>query len=249
MNAGSLISLWRSDVTDTERPYLWSEEESFQYANEAYTTFVRLTGGVPDASSAVTSVPVVTGQAFSNLDPSVYKIKRAWRADGKELDIISNTDVPLVRTAGGGVKLLALDATVGPIEYAVMGVERLKIRWYPIPTTNETVKLSVHRLPLNKITTDADEFSDINEEYHRSLLLWMKALCYRKQDAETFDAAKAAEHEAMFYTLCDQVAYEMGNLRRKAYSGVRAAADRSEVEATLASTALGRRRTLGGPTQ
>jgi hypothetical protein len=54
--------------------------------------------------------------------------------------------------------------------------------------------------------------------------MWVKALAYGKQDAETFDRTKQKEFEQKFFGYCDQVQAEQRRARHKpravAYGGI-----------------------------
>lgn len=208
MNSTELYNLWRSDVVDTVKPYLWSETEGWAYLDAAYKRFVRLTGGVADYTSSVTEVPVVAGEAFADIDVSILRVLTATRmSDSRDVQIINEQDLNAVRSRDyGQVKILAMDSTTGPVNYMVHGLERGKVRWIQIPEVNDTIKLSVRRMPLVGIGEPDMELVDIPEEdHHLHLLDYMKHLCYGKQDADTYNPKLSAECGQRFGAYCDEV--------------------------------------------
>ena len=106
----------------------------------------------------------------------------------------------------------------------VIGEQRHVVRWTTTPVVDDTVQLSVYRLPLGTITRDAQEFTDVDEDHHIHFLDWMKHLAYKKQDAETFDRAKSDESAQAFLDYCEFVKAEHERYkhvnRTVAYGGI-----------------------------
>jgi hypothetical protein len=208
MTSSDLLTLFRSEMSDTAAPYLWSDEDVFGYMDDAQTMYCRKTDGILDASTdAVTKIAVVPGSDRIALHAKIKRIRALTREDtGRDLDVINRDDMVQRRWY--------FDGTVGEVKALVIGQEAHKARVYP--TSNETVnlRLEVLRLPLLAITTDGDQAFEIDAEHHRHLLLWMKHLAYMKQDAETFDRTKAMEFEGKALAYFAQVKEEE---RRKAF--------------------------------
>ena len=226
MNTGEIISLFRTEVSDTELPYLWTDNEVIAYLNDAYTMIIRFTGGVPDSTSAVTNIPIPGGSKTVSISESIIRIVRAFRqSDGSEISIIEATDAPLVRDTSGRLSLLRPGSASGPIEFLILGGDRKKAALHPVPVTSETLILQVRRMPISKLKSYADELTDLSEEHHIHLLHWMKANAYRKQDADTLDMDKAALNESLFLAYCEQTAYEHERFRRKSRVSLRTERD------------------------
>jgi hypothetical protein len=107
----------------------------------------------------------------------------------------------------------------------MIGAQQNLVKWLQVPIADDAANLVIYRLPLTKITdAGGQEFVDVSEEHHYSLLMWMKALAYKKQDAETFDRAKSAENEAGFHAYCQQAKAELERRKHKnrvvAYGGL-----------------------------
>lgn len=102
----------------------------------------------------------------------------------------------------------------GPLRLFVTGLEKHKLRAWPVPNHGATVELRVFRLPLATITDDGDQELEVDDHHQFGLLLWMKHKAYGKEDAETFDRRKADEFEARFYAYCHSALKEQERARR-----------------------------------
>lgn len=217
MTPDDLYRAFRADVVDVAEPYLWSDEEVWRYMNDAYMTFWRKVGGIPDFTSTACSVPIVAGVETSRLNPSILRIMSASRAsDFGGIEVINSTDLGRLRSSDyGQMKELRLDSTVGQVKYAVIGMQKNVVRWVQVPQTDDVCKLVVHRLPLEAITNQSDEFDELEEVHHSRLLLWMKHLAYSKQDAETFDKGRADENDTAFSAYCSECVAEKARYAHK----------------------------------
>lgn len=209
MDSTTLYELFRSDVADEAQPYLWKETEVWAYMDSAYKTFARLVGGFPDFTSSVTQIDASAGEPTTEISKKIMRVMSARRADGRELSVINAADL------GRGGCAYSLTDHTGPLTAMVIGMQRGLVRWINVPELDETVSLHVYRLPLGDITGEGQEFDDLDEQHHIYLLNGMKALAYRKQDAETFDKERAEENEAVFYRYCQQVRGEFEREKHK----------------------------------
>ena len=226
MNSTDLHDAFRSDVVDEVGPYLWTDAEIYRYMGDAYSMFVRLTGGVPDFSSAATAVPIVAGEPVADLHHSILRIMSATRrSDTKPIEIINPTDVGKLRASDyGQVKSIVMDTRSGPVRYMVIGMERDKARWVQVPEVDDIADLIIYRMPLVPITGEDQALADVAEEHHIHLLNWMKHLAYKKQDADTFDAQASARGKADFESYCALVKAEWERYKHKSrvtsYGGI-----------------------------
>lgn len=224
MNSTTLLARFRSDVTDEVAPYLWKDDEVYGYMDATYKRFVRDTGGVADASSAATIVPVVAATAYAVVSPTILKFRQAFLAStGEELKIINAQDASSIAIDDYGLSTGSppSDKLSGPVKYVVIGEERNKVRWAQKPIVNDTVNLVVYRSPLTTINAAAQDFPDADEQHHIYFLQGMKAMAYQKQDAETFDRGRATENEKFFAMYCEKVRLEMDRQRSKTSRTVR----------------------------
>lgn len=231
-NSGDLYDFFRSDTTDTVPPYLWSETEVFGYMNDAYRSFVRNIGGVPDVSSAATQIPVVAGQMYADVSPLILRFTQAHLVStGQEVKIINEQDAAALFAADyGQARQILMSTTQGPVRYMMIGLGRSqtagKIRWLQVPAVNDTVSLSVLRLPLDTIEVGDSvfDFPDIGLEHIEYLLLHMKARAYGKQDAETINLGKRDSYKTEFAAYCAAAKAEGDRYKHKtrivAYGGL-----------------------------
>lgn len=219
-----LYDLFRADIVDVATPYLWSDDEAWGYMDEAQKQFARLTGGLSDASSALTSIELAAGDVWVNIDPRILKIRHIKKStNDADVPIHNFEDMELTgRDNDYGIRrIFRLNDEEGPLQYLIAGMERDKLRCVPIPTVDETLSLIVYRIPLTTLTVDTGATAEfeIEEQHHRPLLFWMKKLAYDKQDAETFDRSKASEFEKKFLEYCSVAKHER-ELREHKYRAV-----------------------------
>lgn len=225
MLATDLFAAFRSEVMDTAKPYFWSDADVWRYMNDAYSMFVRLTGGVADSSSDLTRVDVVPGEAEADVSRKILKFRSArLLSNGRPLEIINHTDFPLRSdTDYGAVSMLTANTLPGPVRYMVIGQQRGQVSWVRIPEVADTVQLSVYRLPLATLSVDGGELDEVDEEHHIHLLLWMKGLAYDKHDADSFDSTRRDQNKQAFMSYCDFAKAEWERAKSKvrtvAYGG------------------------------
>lgn len=226
MTSDELYDLFRSDVMDTAAPYLWSDDETYAYMNDAYYMFVRLTGGIPDFTSSACTVTATANQATTALDPSILVVRTATLdpsgdkvkvINAQDLDSLSDEDYGMLRT---------LNSTVskGKVRYMVIGMQADAVRWVNIPDTTYTVKLVIDRLPRTTISDGGQTFEGVKPHHHFHFLKWMRHLAYSKQDAETFDKARSQQEKADFEAYCAFAKAEKERYKHKvrvvAYGGI-----------------------------
>lgn len=225
MNSTELLEHFRAVAFDTVEPYLWSDDEVIRYMDDAYFQFVRMTGGISDFTSSATTISAAADEAFSDLDPSLLTVRKAYRADGRELQVLNAENLPVIGETDYGVPaILPMDTRTGALRGLVIGLERGKVRWTPIPAADEDVQLLVYRLPRTHITDEEQEFVDVEAQHHIRFADWMKSLAYKKMDQETYDPKRAQQCEADFRGYCDQVKREWDRYKHKprvvAYGGI-----------------------------
>jgi len=209
MYTAELRDLFRADVDDTVAPTLWSDAEIASYADDAQKMFVRLTGGIRDASSSLCTLDLVAGVPFSDTDSRILNIVRIQRdSDAQPLRLANVGDMD---TEG-----IRLDARTGAVTTAVMGLGANTLRWHPVPAAAGTASMIIERLPLVTITSARSTKLEIEEQHQRHLMLWMSALAYAKQDADTRDEARVARKSAEFYAYCSAAKAEKSRAQRKA---------------------------------
>lgn len=226
MNVNELIAVFRNETADVEAPYLWTDDEVIAYLNDAYTMFVRFLGGVPDSTSGICTIPFLANATTVALDPAIIRVVRAFRdSDGAEVNIIENTDTPLVKDGTGKLSLLRVGSSTGPVQFLVLGSDPLSASLHPVPLIADSLVMQVRRLPTTALVAGTGTPSDIRSEHHLHLLKWVKSLAYRKQDSDTLDLEKAQLNETLFLEYCAQSVNEQERMRRKSRTSLRTSRD------------------------
>ena len=216
MESHELLCAFRNDAVDDVEPYLWTTSEVYQYINDAYFMFVRLTGGISDGTSSVTQLTAADGVATTPLDESVMRIRTARNVtDNKLLEVINIQDTEDLSTEDYGILHRSDPETIGAVRYMIIGEEDGYVRWVNIPDRDITVQLVVERLPLIPITRDRQRFLGVRPEHHYHLLKWVRHLAYRKQDADTFNLVKSDQERDDFVTYCELAKREKSIRRHK----------------------------------
>lgn len=205
MTRTELLAAFRSDMSDTVEPHLWTDEDIDRYADDAQEMFCQLTDGIADSSSAATQLAIVPGTEWYDTDPSILKIRTVTRADtGRDVSVVN----PETMAEHGVV----FDAREGPLRALVLGLEENKVRAWPIPSETVTVNLSVFRGPLEPFSS-SEEF-EVGARHHVHLLHWIKSRAYLKQDAETFDKSRSEDFEIRFRSYCAEAMKQQSRARR-----------------------------------
>lgn len=218
MESHELLSTFRCDVVDDVTPYLWSSPEAYRYINDAYFMFVRLTGGIPDGSSAVTQLTATQDEALTAIDPSIMRIRTAVNVtdNNRPIKVINVQDIDELTTEDYGlVRSINQTNTPGPVRYMVIGEEEDYVRWVNIPVVDTEIQLVIERLPLLPITRGKQQFVGVRDEHHYHLLKWVRHLAYRKQDADTFNLVKSDQERNDFIAYCEMAKREKGIRKHK----------------------------------
>lgn len=204
MTPAALLALFRADVRDEATPPLWSDLEIYSYMDDAQKKFCIETGGIADSSSAITIIPLLLGEQWVAYDKRILKIRGGSRvSDDYDVKILNYEDLGTARFMSdyGNTFGTSFRNTAGPVQAIVVGMDANRMRVAGIPQFNDSLQLSVYRLPLEDIV-DASDVFEIDDRHHRHLMDWMKSLGYQKQDAETYDKGKSTEFENRFLGYC-----------------------------------------------
>lgn len=204
MNLSDIRSLFRFEADDNKEPFFASNAEILEWANDAQNEACRRGRLLVDSTTAaICTISVLAATTTYALDPRVISLRRATLAsDRTRLTLSSYRDFDSAGGSGArwggdsGASAQWEDDTGAPTN-AITDMGTGKIRLYPIPVATDTVRLTVVRLPLEELAADTDE-PEINPRFHRNLRHWLLYRYYSKQDADTFDASKAAVALGLF---------------------------------------------------
>lgn len=100
-----------------------------------------------------------------------------------------------------------------PIEYATdLDTNRIVLNYRM--TEDDTLRLSVRRLPLVALIADGDS-PEFRLDYHELMVNGVLWQMYSKQDAETIDEAKANNYFAMYMRDVDEIKQQELNLNKR----------------------------------
>lgn len=194
MTLGELRSLLRSRLDDTSLPQLWGDAELNGYLNQAVNeACVRAQLNLDSTTPEVTVIPVTAGVYEYPVHSSVYHIESVWDEGRNRLLVRSGAEErefrqPGWRTERGEPLRYMLDLHYYHVPGDTEHSHRLRI--HPIPEHGTTIKLSVLRLPLYGMESDADE-PEIPVHLQPELLHWACHLAYLKRDADTEDVGRS----------------------------------------------------------
>jgi hypothetical protein len=227
MELQELIAEFRSQVSDEAPPYLWSDPEVLNYIIDAQDMFTRLTGGIHEAGAAgfgsgtpgldLCTLTLTASQPWSVHSPHILRIRSGRLMTAKrDVKFISESGLSIAGTESYGqhIPYTFDDTDIGTVEVGVLGVQKNYVRWFRVPSANDTCRLHIMRLPYPRITTQDNDL-EIDVQHHRHLIPWMKHLAYSKQDAEARDDKQAAESKQAFEMYCNQASREMERQRYK----------------------------------
>lgn len=192
MTLGDLIDAFRDEAQDNTRPYLWSDARLTRFAVESMHEACRRSGVLVDSQSAFCLVTATSADPLVPIDPRIITIKRIARTDRPALSMLPMRCSDMDRLVPGWESATAADP-----DWYVTDYQTGYLRIVPTPTADIEFQMTVSRLPLSapKSLDDAIEFRD---EYAPALVQWMLYRAYSKQDADSFDPAKAARSLAEF---------------------------------------------------
>ena len=192
MKARRVVLLARQNpLDDSAEPYLWSDEELLDYADEAQEEAARRARLFLDSTtSAITTLTLVNGTAVYALDSRVIRVERA-RVVGQELPL----RLMLTRTLD--TSFANWEASIDPVCALVPDWETNKVRFVGIPQAAGTVNLQVIRRPITPLV-NMDQDLEIADHHARNLIHWIAHRAFMKRDSETFNSEKSEMHLGRF---------------------------------------------------
>lgn len=223
MTPEQLLKQFRSEVVDTAKPYLWSDEEVYRYMNSAYRKFVQETGGVADVNTEeVCEVAYSAGDQFVELHPSILRITRVT-LDGEKLAVKNITDMDKAEEDYGRPIPTNLDES-GTVSCVVIGEKRNLARLVKVPDTAGTLKLNVYRMPLGTIQGASSTFADVEDDHHEYFSLWMQYRAFSKQDSDGYNEGLSKKRQEEFLRYCRDVTAQWERYKSKVrvvgYTGI-----------------------------
>lgn len=191
MELSELMTLFRQEADDTVQPYLWSDAELIDFANDAQDEACRRGRLLVDSTTPeICTIAVTSGNPLIDLDPRVMFVRRARFAGRKPLQRQNMQDMEATfwywqDASPGNPMCFIPDFTTG------------KLLLWPTPDSDQTLHLTVVRTPLVDMN-DGSDTPEIAPRWHRSLRFWMLFRAYSMQDSQANDPKKAADALLLF---------------------------------------------------
>ena len=194
MDLPALIAQVRVDTDDLTPDYFSTDANITAWLNEAEQEACIRSLLIHDTSTAsVCNIAVTAGTSVYSLHPSIIAITRAGftpAGSGTE-QVLYLTDITeLDRIYPAWRKYSELP------KYAIQNDTTLQLA--SKPSTDGTLALECHRLPLLNIEDQPTESPEIGRIHHRHLVQWVLHRAYSRPDAEIFNPNKAATALAEF---------------------------------------------------
>lgn len=198
MNASELITIIREDylndtfngwesATDDEKEdqFLWTDKFLLRSLSEAQRQACNRTDFLYDDSSVMTQIKMIENQSTYKISQKITFIEYA-SFDGTEITHYSkdefNNKYPSWRADTG--------MTDKVVSYVMRGHS---LRVHPTPDIDDVdkiISLEVNHLPIDDITSIADDFV-IPEENHRDLIWWTLFEAFGQPDADGYDPTRS----------------------------------------------------------
>jgi hypothetical protein len=173
----------RTDLlNDTVADYLWSTEQLTRYAMEAITEACKRAPLITRAKI----LSIVAGQADYVMDQSIRQVYRA-KLNLANRPLVQTTDAILSLQYGSAY----LKQAGTPTQFVRHGH---KIRLYPIPLVNDTLRIDASCTP----DDDFDLDEDIDSGYYPAIVSYIAYKAFSLRDMDSYDHGKASELLAVF---------------------------------------------------
>lgn len=199
-----LVAQARIDLDDEEIPgggddthSRWSNILLTEYINRAEREACNRAELIVDSETpAICEIAVVAGTNEYIYDDRIVWIKRAKLAN-RRCPLESTTSAQLDEDEPNW------ENREGEPGKYVLDLKENKIQFNRVPTDDDTLTLTVHRLPENDLDWASNsETPEIHQQYHIHLLDWVYHLAYSQHDEDTYNEklsnTHAAKFEAMF---------------------------------------------------
>ncbi|WP_284337644.1 hypothetical protein [Comamonas sp. NoAH] len=194
MRLKQMIEMFRAELGDTQKTYLWEDSELVHYLNQAVQEACERALLIEDRyTPSVCQFQTAIGTDSYELHSSLIKIKRMTVAARllrptcvEELD----DECPGWERQTGVPHSFIWEGT--------QGSGRPRVRLVPTPAMEAEVRMTVYRGALKPLEVDSDAEPEIPVSLHDGLKHWVYRCALLKNDADAQDAVRAADHEALF---------------------------------------------------
>lgn len=223
LKPSDLLTTFRREVDDLlpeggdDSASLWKDDEIYDYMHRAQMALCKYTHYLIDTVTTV----VIADQETATLPSRVYKVNNAYLDSTKtDLDIRDSNELGSLPTDDYGAQITGQWRTSegGPPRVIVLDLLMGKIRFIPIPGSDDTLVLEAELMP-HRVSEDYDEFSIRREDHIYALLPMMKSLAYEKHDADAYDPQLSLKYEGQALRRFQEVYDDVKQLRRSGQAG------------------------------
>jgi hypothetical protein len=191
MKLEELIAQYREETHDKAEPPFCSDELLTIFANEAQNEACRRALLLTDSTTPdVCMVDYAADDQSAPVSPLIIQITRAM-TNGVRLTLV-HVDEMDVRFPGWQDQVARGNTT-----HLVHGLDTDRYHFWPRPTQDGQLRLTVRRLPLSLMVNDPDE-PEIRPEAQPGLVNWMLYRAYGRQDSDIYDPKREALALARF---------------------------------------------------
>lgn len=205
--ADELIAIFRNEVDDVvgsdgdDSDKLWKTAELYTYLNEAIDKTARVTHALQER----VLLDVISGEKYVVLPPNVVDVNRVSLQNlGVTLEHLNDNELDDNDLFGGPAH---------PYGY-ILDPGSNELQLVPPPNADDVAELRCATTLLHPLE-DGDDLPFTAAEDLRLVLLWMKALAYKKQDVETEDLIRAQRFENEFNVRALERHAALQRLRRR----------------------------------
>jgi hypothetical protein len=188
MTPRDIIGLWRLRYGDAVEPFYWSDAELLGYVAEGQTVGASRMAFITDQSSEACFCPVFSGDPLLERHPAVLRIMVATMMSSRRRLMFTTTDKLDAQNPNWA------DVAATP-ELIIPRFDDAYARLYPIPVQDDSVHLTVRRLPIEEVVLDGE--LELRPHWHPFIERWVthRAL---SRPGERYDGARAIEAKSLF---------------------------------------------------
>jgi len=189
---------WQND----DDGLLWKNDEIVGYADEAQQELAHRKPIIDtDTTPAITDIAITAPQQTVTYDRRILKIERVKFVETLTGDehVITKRDQHWMDDRYNEWDKEGTAHDPGKPCYYIDYFEDYQLKLWPLPDVDGTLHMTVHRLPINRLSwTTRNKLIEAQINHQLDLIDWMQYRAYMKRDAETENPALAGEHKGIF---------------------------------------------------
>ncbi|MBF0568365.1 MAG: hypothetical protein HQK95_05800 [Nitrospirae bacterium] len=203
MTLTEILATTRAMLDDTATPYLWPDAELVVCLNDRLSVLCAETLCITDSiTPQICRVTLSKGTESYALDSRILAIKRA---------VLQSTETPLYKATQESLSRWygLWQRFEGTPAYYMLDVQSGFITLHPTPERNDTVALSVYRLPLTEMSAAFPNAEpEIPRRFNRTLINGILALAYEKSGSDTLNSEAAKTYRELWQKGLDEIRRE-----------------------------------------